>query len=144
MLWRPQLLCSRKCFVYTPHFQGLNWLWKDERKLELDCQISGKLDQNLILTPDLVLTHFLLPTCCSDPPAVKLNWCPAQVEYKPRATPSVTAPFGLTHLPLLTCFRLPLSNLNSSLCKESEIKQRKAVTWFSHEGGPHSPSWSWS
>lgn len=68
-----------------------------------------------ILTPDFVLTHFLLPTCCSDPPLVKLNWCPSHVENKPRVTPSLTAPTGCTHFPLFVCFRLPLLRINSNL-----------------------------
>ena len=74
-----------------------------------------------ILTPDFVLTHFLLPTCCSDPPAVKLNWCPPQDEYKPSTTPSDAAPIGCTHFPLLVCFRLPFSRTNSNLLNR-EVK----------------------
>ena len=68
-----------------------------------------------------MLTHFLLPTCCSDPPAVKLNWCPPQDEYKPSTTPSDAAPIGCTHFPLLVCFRLPFSRTNSNLLN-SEVK----------------------
>ena len=74
-----------------------------------------------ILTPNFVLTHFLLPTCCSDPPAVKLNWCPPHDEYKPSTTPSDAAPIGCTHFPLLVCFRLPFSRTNSNLLN-SEVK----------------------
>ena len=93
------------------------------------------------LTPDFVLTHFLLPTCCSDPPAVKLNWCPPQDENKPSATPSsFTVATGLTHFPLLVCIRLLLSSLNSSLWE----RKRK---WFEQRnnkirkkiGGSHYP-----
>ena len=81
------------------------------------------------LTPDFVLTHFLLPTCCSDPPAVKLNWCPPQDENKPSATPSSTFATGLTHFPLLVCIRLLLSSLNSSLWE----RKRKWVEHWNNE-----------
>ena len=70
-------------------------------------------------TPDFVLTHFLLAMCCSEPPAVKLNWCPPHDEYKPSTTPSVTAPIGCTQYPLLVCFRFPLSKMNSSLVNKA-------------------------
>lgn len=73
------------------------------------------LHSNAILTSDFVLTHFLLPTCCSEPPAMKLNWCPSHDEYKPSPTPSAAAPIGCTHFPLLVCFRLPFSKTNSNL-----------------------------
>ena len=70
--------------------------------------------------------HFLLPTCCNDPPVVKLNWWPPHDEYKPRVTPSATVPAGRTHFPLFVCFKFPFSNLNSSLVTENQSNLQKA------------------
>ena len=95
---------------------------KTMRTTILKCtHLSLKRKKCDILTPDFGLTHFLLPTCCKDPPAVKLNWCPSQDEYKPRITPSWTAPIGFTHLPLLVCFRLPFCRTNSNLIEKNAI-----------------------
>ena len=82
-----------------------------------------------LLTPDWVLTHFLLPTCWSDPPVVKLNWCPPHDEYKPSATPSVTSPTGCTHFPLVVWIKLPLSSLNSSLVYNKTDVSRVTVNF---------------
>ena len=47
---------------------------KTMRTTILKCtHLSLKQKKCDILTPDFGLTHFLLPTCCKDPPAVKLN-----------------------------------------------------------------------
>lgn len=93
---------------------------ENDRTTILKCtHLSLKRKKCDILTPDFGLTHFLLPTCCKDPPAVKLNWCPSQDEYKPRTTPSWTAPIGFTHLPLLVCFRLPFCRTNSNLIEKN-------------------------
>lgn len=86
---------------------------------------------NAGLTSDFELTHFLLPTCCSDPPAVKLNSCPPHDEYKPSPAPSDAVPIGCTHFPLLVCFRLPFSSKNSNL-----LKRKVNLTHFSVKDRP--------
>ena len=68
-----------------------------------------------------MLTHRLLPTCCSEPPEVKLNWCPPHDEYKPSVTPSTADPIGCTQYPLKVCLRFPFSKTNSRLWNKDEL-----------------------